>query len=382
MRLAGPESDVLAAFVVTAAAACLVALGAARPVLGTDTTGAQGVAEGLAYAEPGPLPAGWRQVRVDPERGAAFSALVYYPAPVAGEGAPVSAEGAPHPAIAFGHGFLQEPTRYRGTLAHLASWGFVVIATESQAGLATDHAQFAADLSASLSFLEQAAGDGASPFHDRVRTEGFGASGHSMGGGASVLAAADDGRIAALANLAAAETRPSAVQAMRSVAAPVHLIVGSEDAIVPPSSTRRMYDAARAPRLLTTIVGGSHCGFQSDPFPIGCDRGSLPADEQLALTNHLLTAFFRLYLADADDWETVWGPSADSDPRLQRLADPGPTPTATPTPPVSSTPTTSAGATASPTATSVPSVAPPTAPVETPGTVAYLPSLARDSGGR
>lgn len=287
-------------------------------------------AAGLPFAEPGPWPAGWRRVEVAPSVGTPFWALVTYPAESAGDGADLDGAGGPYPAIAFGHGFFQEPVRYAGLLAHLATWGFVVIATESQGGLAPDHARFAADLSDTLTYLERAQADEGSWLRGAVRLDRFGASGHSMGGGASLLATAADRRIRAVANLAAAETRPSALAAMSQVAVPLHLIVGSEDAIVAPASTQRLYEAARPPRLFTTIVGGHHCGFQNDPFPIGCDRGSLPAAEQMALTKHLLTAFFRLYLTDDGDWDAVWSGPPDGDERLRQTADPGPRPTGTP----------------------------------------------------
>lgn len=336
-----PRRARIAIGLVVAVALCATAL-AAAVMIATDhrppadpapddvARTAAPTAAGLPYAEPGPWPAGWRRVEVAPGDGAAFAALVYYPARSPGEGAAVDGLGGAYPAIAFGHGFLQTPNRYAGLLAHLASWGFVVIATESQSGLAPDHGQFAADLSATLTFLERATADQGSWLRGAVRIDRFGASGHSMGGGASVVATAADRRIRALANLAAAETRPSALAAMPEVAVPVQLIVGSEDGIVAPASTRQLYEAARPPRLFTTIVGGHHCGFQTDPFPIGCDRGSLPAAEQMALTQHLLTAFFRLYLTGDGDWDAVWSGPPDGELRLRQTADPGPRPTPAP----------------------------------------------------
>ena len=309
-------------------------------------------AMGLPYADPGPHQAGWRRVQVAPSAGPAFSALVYYPALAAGEGAALDSSAGPYGAVAFGHGFFQEPIRYAGLLAHLATWGLVVIATESQAGLAPDHGQFAADLSATLTYLEEASADGSSWLREAVRVDRFGASGHSMGGGASILATAADRRIRALANMAAAETRPSALEAMREVAVPVQLIVGSEDGIVAPASTQRLYEAARPPRLFTTLIGGYHCGFETDPFPIGCDRGSLPAAEQLALSRHLLTAFFLLYLGDDGDWDAVWGGPPGGDPRLRQTGEPGARPTETVGAP--GTPTTGPTAATSPATASAP----------------------------
>ncbi|MBK8541980.1 MAG: hypothetical protein IPL60_18590 [Ardenticatenia bacterium] len=351
---------------------------------------------GLLTGAGGLWPNRARRARRPPERGPAFSALVYYPPSRPGEGAALDSSAGPYGAVAFGHGFFREPIRYAGLLAHLATWGLVVIATESQAGLAPDHGQFAADLSATLTYLEEASADGSSWLREAVRVDRFGASGHSMGGGASILATAADRRIRALANLAAAETRPSALDAMREVAVPVQLIVGSEDGIVAPASTQKLFEAARPPRLFTTLVGGYHCGFESDPFPIGCDRGSLPAAEQLALSRHLLTAFFLLYLGDDGDWDAVWGGPPGGDPRLRQTGEPGARPTETveaPGTPTTGTPATTIPATASaptPTATttatateSATATAPPSATAAaTTGTAApqgaaWLPWLAR-----
>ena len=129
-----------------------------------------------------------------------------------------------------------------------------------------------------------------------------------MGGGASILATQRDTRIRALANMAAAETNPSAIAAIAGVFVPVCLIAGDEDSIVPPSGhTIPMYDNALAPRRLPLLDGGWHCGFLDSSF-FGCDSGSLPRATQLALTRGLLTGFFNLYLKnDQAVWRPVWG---------------------------------------------------------------------------
>ena len=318
-----------ASAVAAAAAAAVVA--AAAGLAACSGPAASGPSAGpvqdrsvLPYALAGRHDVGWRRVVVARQDGTQFGATVYYPAVGAIENAAVAPLGGPFPAVSFGHGFLQKPSRYAETLRHLASWGFVVIASESEVGLSPDHQQLALDMIAALDFLEQGAGDPASWLHGHVDVESFGVSGHSMGGGASILAAAEDRRIHAVANLAAAETRPSAVDAMARLEAPVHFIVGSQDAIVPPTSTRRMYQAGGPPKIFTSIVGGWHCGFESDPFPVGCDRGDMPRQEQLAITAHLLTAFFLVHLAeDRGALPYVWGAEASADPRMQRLADPG-----------------------------------------------------------
>jgi hypothetical protein len=129
-----------------------------------------------------------------------------------------------------------------------------------------------------------------------------------MGGGASILATSQDGRIKALANLAAAETNPSATAAMTNVGVPISLIAGSADTIVPVATNGQlMYNAGRAPKMLPVIQGGWHCGFQ-ETNGFGCDNGTITRAQQLAETRRLLTAFFDLYLkGDESVWKKVWG---------------------------------------------------------------------------
>jgi hypothetical protein len=108
--------------------------------------GDRAAARPASLSEPGPFAAGWRQVTVQRPAGGQFPALLFYPAMAQGEGAPYDGSGAPYPAISFGHGYLQPPTRYQSTLEHLATWGYFVIATKSGLELFPDHEEYAADL--------------------------------------------------------------------------------------------------------------------------------------------------------------------------------------------------------------------------------------------
>lgn len=266
---------------------------------------------------PGPYGAGWVEVAVPRPGGGSFDALLFYPAMGSGQGATYEGSGAPYPAISFGHGWITAVTRYLGTLEHLASWGYFVIASKSYGGLFPDHSAFADDLRWCLTYLEDQDADPGSWLHEQVDTAAFGVSGHSMGGGASILAAERDSRIRIVANMAAAETNPSAIAAIAGVQVPVFLIAGDEDSIAPPSGhTIPMYDAAFAPRRLPLLDGGWHCGFLDSSF-FGCDSGSLPRETQLALTRGLLTAFFNLYLKDDQAvWLEVWGPELYAEPLI------------------------------------------------------------------
>lgn len=264
---------------------------------------------------PGPYHAAWTVVNVTPPSGSSFEAVLYYPAAVPGSGGAYDGDGAPYPAVSFGHGFLTAVSFYDSTLQHLATHGYFVIATRSQGGLFPSHSQYAIDLSACLSYLESQNANPASFLHQQVDTDAFGLSGHSMGGGASILAAAADARIKALANLAAANTNPSAIAAMADVRAPARLIAGAEDTITPVQNHGQlMYDNGAAPRQLPLIQGGSHCGFL-DSDNVFCDSGSISRQQQLTITRRLLTEFFNLYLkGDQSQWPVVWGTAVAADP--------------------------------------------------------------------
>ena len=278
------------------------------------------------FSAPGPHAVGTRTVSVTVAPGRTYQATLFYPATApGGSEAPLDPTAAPYPAVAFGHGFLQSVSSYASTLSHLASWGFILIAPASESGLFPNHSQFADDLRDCLTWLTWENDNPDSFLFGGVNTASFGVSGHSMGGGASLLAASRDARILTVANLAAAETNPSAIAAMSLISRPVQLIAGSQDGITPPANHQiPMYTAANPPRQLPMIQGGWHCGFQDSSFAFGCDSGSLPRAEQLAVTRRLLTTWFLLYLqGDEARWYEVWGPPARQDTQVTFTGDDG-----------------------------------------------------------
>jgi len=299
-------------------AALQAAAGGGRP------TAQAAVPDAASLAAPGPFVAGSQTVTVPRPNGSTFSALLFYPA---GEGtaAPPATAAAPFPAIVFGHGFLQEPWRYDGTLAHLATHGHVVIAPGSATGLLPNHANFALDLRYALDYLARRDADPSDVFYGQVDAARAGLFGHSMGGGCGLLAAASDARFQAAAGLAAALTTPSPLPLMPDLRIPLALFSGDQDAIVPfETATAPLFEAARAPKQQVLLRGGSHVGFQDHPFPLFGDEGPLPVEEQTRLTRGRLTAFFGLHLReDQSLWRAVWGPEAAGDGVLSVAADPG-----------------------------------------------------------
>ncbi len=97
------------------------------------------------------------------------------------------ASGLNLPAIAFGHDWLTGSAQYAGLLEHLASWGIVVGAPDTQRGLAPSVMNFAFDLGVALDIV---AGVRLGPGKISVHPTKLGLVGHGFGGSAAVFAAA------------------------------------------------------------------------------------------------------------------------------------------------------------------------------------------------
>jgi len=123
---------------------------------------------------------------------------VYYPTYTAGENTPV-ATFPDFLVIVFGHGFAMGWDAYQNTTKMLA--------------------------------LDATAG---SLFNGKVKQKSV-IMGHSMGGGATMLAAANNANIAGIVGLAPAETNPSAIGVCTNISVPALIFSGSSDGVTPPA---------------------------------------------------------------------------------------------------------------------------------------------------
>ncbi len=197
---------------------------------------------------------------------------------------PSATTAGPFPVVAFGHGFSQTSSRYASTLAAMAARGYIVVAPDSETGLFPNHGRFADDLWRSIRWARTQ-----TAWNPHQQKEAV--AGHSMGGGAALVAADRYPEIDTVATLAAAETNPSATTASAGVSVPALYVVGYRDTIVSPATTRRMYDAkTQGQATWVSITGGYHCGFNDSTsfFGLGCDSGGISRSTQLAITRELL----------------------------------------------------------------------------------------------
>jgi dienelactone hydrolase len=274
----------------------------------------------MDLADAGPYEVATLEVEVPRTRGGegSFGARVFVPLP---PGDPATASAIP--ALAFGHGYLADVAWYESTLVHLASWGVGVIAPRSAGGPFPDHAAFADDLLSALDWVVAEADGGTAWPGGPVDAGALGLSGHSMGGGAAVLAAARAPDIRAIATLAAAETNPSAIAAIGKVTAPALFISAGDDAITPIDEHQRpLFEAkAHGRAQLRTIVGASHCGFldrETIVLDLICDEASIDPEEQRRVTREVLTAWLRHELAGDAGLATLAWPEAPDEATLVR----------------------------------------------------------------
>lgn len=269
----------------------------------------------VPYVDAGPYASSSLEINITRDDGSAFAARVYFPAARAGDEAWPASSQSSFPLIVFGHGYMQPVESYESLLRHLAGNGFVVIAPRSfEANPFPSHSQFGDDLNAGLNEIVAQAGRAGSLFYRKIDRHRLGAMGHSMGGGAALLAASRNARIQAVSVWAMVDTNPSAVAAISGNTRPVQWIAGSEDGIVP-ADQRDLWRKVRSPAPLQVplIAGGAHCGFQNvNAFALFCDHGHLLKADQIRITQRLLIDWFSLYLRDdVSRWDAVWGNPAD-----------------------------------------------------------------------
>ena len=208
-------------------------------------------------------------------------------APVAGRGFPV---------VGVSHGWLQRAARYADTMRYLASWGLVVVAPDTERGPIPSHGAMAQDLLTSM----QRVADGRLG-NGRVRTNGdrLGVVGHSIGGGAAVLAAAAQRSIGAVVTVTAAAARPSAVEAATRVQVPGLHLVGEQDDIAADDG-RAIAAAWAGPAQLRTVKDASHLGLAEGSDWTSTVTGSGNEKKTQQVSRLLTTAFLLRHLTDAD----------------------------------------------------------------------------------
>ena len=219
------------------------------------------------------------------------------------------AEGHDLPAIAFGHDWRRSIGAYEETLRHLASWGIVVAAPDTESGINPDHRGFAADLETALQIL---AGVRIGNGNITVSPSKLGIAGHGMGGGAAVLAAVDNPKVRAVAALYPANVAPSAVEAARNLVIP-GLIIGpgeDSDSLFSPGNPAKLAYNWAGEVAYRTVKKGDQQGFSEDSLGwrlLGLGKSDR---KNQTVVRGLVTGFMLHQLAGQKKYEAFSAPDA------------------------------------------------------------------------
>ncbi|MFC9892353.1 hypothetical protein ACFVMC_01545 [Nocardia sp. NPDC127579] len=161
------------------------------------------------------------------------------------------------PCVAFGHGWLTGVSHYRGTLEHLASWGLVVAAPDTERGPIPSHLGLATDLLTTLDICTGVRlGDGTV----RVHPERLALAGHGMGAGAAVIAAAQR-PVTTLCALAPAPTAPASETAASALTISALVLSGAADIDSVNCNAIPLTAAWAGPAILRALDGASNNGI-------------------------------------------------------------------------------------------------------------------------
>lgn len=231
---------------------------------------------------------------------------IYYPANSAGNDVPLATGSAKFPVVVFGHGFLISSGSYKWLADSLVKTGYVVAFPNTEDGLVPSHLDFGLDLSFLCSRLTSLNDSSSSFLYQRV-VKRAAVAGHSMGGGASFLAAAtQNSSIKAVFNFAAAETTPPASIAAFLDFKPTLIFSGSGDCVAPDSVQEAIYNNIfLACKTYVNITNALHCQFannnlicQAGQLLSGCGFTSLSTQTVLNKTFSLVSPFLDYYLKD------------------------------------------------------------------------------------
>ena len=144
---------------------------------------------------------------------------IYYPATSAGNNTPISP--GIFPLIVCGHGFVMVWSAYQNIWTDLVPEGYIVAFPTTESGFAPVHSDFGLDMKFLVTEIQNNGAGTSVPSSSVGNTSAI--MGHSMGGGSSFLAAANNTSISTMVSFAAANTNPSSITAAQQVSVPTQI---------------------------------------------------------------------------------------------------------------------------------------------------------------
>lgn len=232
---------------------------------------------------------------LDEARNRTVTAEVYYPAVTTGDN--VEFANGSFPVFTLAHGFLIPGNTYQNFADALVPDGLVIVLPTTEGGILPNHDAFGKD----IAFLNTAFRTGAVNFFSQWNGRSA-IGGHSMGGGASAIAATQT--VAdAYVGIAPAITNPSPVPQGSQVEIPAIIFSGSADGVTPPETNHQpIYDSFNSTcKTFVSITSGTHCFYIPSSL---CDIGEVGAggditrEIQQDITFDFLKPFLQVFLLD------------------------------------------------------------------------------------
>jgi len=257
----------------------------------------------------------------DNARNRNITTEIYYPADSNGDDRPISFGN--FPVIVFGHGFLISWDSYDNYWTSLVPEGHILCFPTTEMGFTPSHQSFADDLIFLTSQMQIESQNSTSIFYNSILPK-TGIMGHSMGGGASFLAAANNPNINTLINFAAAETNPSAISAARNINIPSLIFSGEDDCVTPPINHQNiMFDSLNSYcKTQINILNGGHCYFANENVLCSFGESScnptlnITRNEQQNITNDFLKIWLNFSLKSNQNSFTIFNDSLQTSNRI------------------------------------------------------------------
>jgi dienelactone hydrolase len=192
------------------------------------------------------------------------------------------------PVITFGHGFAMSWDAYTNIWQHYVARGYVLAFPRTEGGLipGPSHGDFGSDLLIVNDKMVALNSNNTSIFYGSILQKSA-IMGHSMGGGAAILAASNTinyPHMQTVIGLAPAETTPSAIGAAPNVGIPTLIFSGSSDGVTPPADHHiPIYQGLNSIcKGFVSITGGAHCYFANSNF--NCDFGESTSSTNISIS--------------------------------------------------------------------------------------------------
>ena len=169
----------------------------------------------------------------------------------------VGASGVDHPILTWGNGTGSTPSNYTATLTHLASWGFVVVAsTSGQTGWGNE-------MLAGANYLVSQNSNPSSIFYQAVDPTKLGALGHSQGATGAVHSTINsDGLITSTVAINFVDpiffNPASQMPDFSRVDDPIFFVTGGSDFLSSASAQQNYYNLVAGAAAKAALAGGDH----------------------------------------------------------------------------------------------------------------------------